>query len=140
LTEIKAHFNDAATASHPKENGDLLPELTTYLEWIGESEPCLKIYIAARNIPYLSLLLFLLSISQINKLHFPKRVDSPLVSGGLDGTILTLGLHTVLHHFHSNIYEQFTSYFSQAVNSYFSANLQYVSRIFVCVFCCILNV
>ncbi|XP_059474367.1 WASH complex subunit 5 isoform X2 [Neocloeon triangulifer] len=124
LTEIKAHFNDPKSAVHPKENGDLLPELTTYLEWVGESEPSLKIYHASRSIPYLSLLMFLLCISQITKINFPKNGDTLLVSAGLDGHILTLGVHTILHHFHSNVHDQFTTYFSQAVNSYFSANLQ----------------
>ncbi|XP_065337237.1 WASH complex subunit 5 [Cloeon dipterum] len=124
LTEIKAHYVDPRRAAHPKENGDLLPELTTYLEWIGETEPALKIYTASRSIPYLSLLMFLLTISQINKINFPKNGDSPSVSGGIDGSIFTLGVHTVLHHFHSNVYEQFSNYFSQAINSYFSANLQ----------------
>ncbi|KAF4520181.1 hypothetical protein B566_EDAN003893 [Ephemera danica] len=107
LSEIKARYQDPTKKSYPSEDSALLPELATYLDWTGESEPLSKIYVTTRRMNYLSLLMFLFSMAQLNKLQYSKQTTSLVCKqGGLDGPALTVGIYTVLHQFHPEVLKQ----------------------------------
>lgn len=70
LNEIKAHFRDTEHKPYPSDDNPLLPELSKMLDWAGNGNPYSKIYITTNTTQYISLIAFLLTISQFSKLHY----------------------------------------------------------------------
>lgn len=74
LNEIKAHFRDTEHKPYPDNDNPLLPELSKMLDWAGNGNPYSKIYITTNTTQYISLITFLLTISQFSRLHYQKNL------------------------------------------------------------------
>ncbi|KAJ8877566.1 hypothetical protein PR048_022021 [Dryococelus australis] len=122
LAEIERHYKDP-TMPYPREENPLLYELSTYLDWAGISDPFSKIYVTAQNLQHISLLMFLLAVSQISKLQHVKNIGlvCKKPQEPVDGVSFTVGIQTFLRQFHPEVRNQFLVYFSQYINSLIAA-------------------
>ncbi|KAE8748690.1 hypothetical protein FOCC_FOCC004493 [Frankliniella occidentalis] len=120
LSDVQAHYRDPARP-YPKEDSPLMFELTTYLDWAGIGDPCAKIYVTTRNLPYFALLSFLFVLSQLQKLSYARNVGGLTCKRPqepLDGVALVLGVQTLLRQFHPEVAKQFIMYMCQFVRSH----------------------
>lgn len=74
LNEVKSHFRDPKNKPYPKDDNPLLPELSKMLDWAGIGNPYLKIYITTNTTHYISLIAFLLTVSQFSKLQYTEKL------------------------------------------------------------------
>lgn len=74
LNEIKSHFRNPENKPYPSDDNPLLPELSRMLDWAGIGNPYLKIYITTDTSQYISLITFLLTISQFSKLQYMEKL------------------------------------------------------------------
>ncbi|XP_076166156.1 WASH complex subunit strump [Ptiloglossa arizonensis] len=77
----------------------LLRELSVRLNWTGISNPHNNVYIKSPNINNIALIIFLLTVSQLPKLHYCKNTGSLLSKkpqDPLDAVIFVIGIQTVL--------------------------------------------
>ncbi|CAG2161735.1 unnamed protein product [Oppiella nova] len=117
ISDLEHHCN-TSNKSFLKEDTPLLFELTNYLEWTGISDPLSKIYITSRAPPYLELISFLLTITQIGKFVYIKAIHGLGAKKGSDhsdGLPFVMGMITFLRQFHENTTHQFISHCSQYV-------------------------
>ncbi|XP_053979138.1 WASH complex subunit 5 [Hylaeus volcanicus] len=78
---------------------ELLRELSVRLDWAGISNPHNNVYIKSSNISNIALIIFLLTVSQLSKLHYCKNTGSLLSKKSqdpLDAVVFVTGVQTVL--------------------------------------------
>lgn len=107
-----------------KEESLLLYELSSFLEFNGQSDCINKVYTETSLLPHLRLILMLTLVSQMPKLVFTKDVNSLLSSTStiklgetLDGLPFVMGMVTVLKQFHVDLANSFFEICSQFVNA-----------------------
>jgi len=105
----------------------LLPELSKYLETAGINDPFSKIYITTDHIDNLALLVFLFTISQVNKFQFQEHL-SVLIhkkdKKSYDGTLFVCGIVTLLKQFHSSNTTKFLAYLGQYIRAFVNTAMQ----------------
>uniref|UniRef100_A0A4W5K598 WASH complex subunit 5 n=1 Tax=Hucho hucho TaxID=62062 RepID=A0A4W5K598_9TELE len=83
LADIEAHYQDPSLP-YPKEDNNLLYEITASLEAAGIHNPLNKIYITTKRLPYFPIVNFLFIIAQLTKLQYSKN------QGEFQSTLLIL--------------------------------------------------
>ncbi|XP_067928374.1 WASH complex subunit 5-like [Watersipora subatra] len=119
LNDVERHYKDPALP-YPREDNPLMYELSSYLETVGISNPLDKIYITTKNIPSLSLAMFMLVTSQLPKLQYSKSVATMMskrLQDGIDGPPFVIGCLTILKQFNSTQTDIFFQLMSQFVKS-----------------------
>nr|CAD7398867.1 unnamed protein product [Timema poppensis] len=124
LTEIQRHYKDPMKP-YPKEENPLLYELSTYCDWAGISDPYSKIYITTNNLQFFSLLTFLFTISQVNKLIYIKNIGlvCKKPQDPIDGVPFIVGIQTILKQFHPEVRNQYLLYMGQFIKSHIAFSL-----------------
>ncbi|XP_054285996.1 WASH complex subunit 5-like isoform X1 [Macrosteles quadrilineatus] len=126
LNEIKDHYKDPATKPYPREDSQLLLEISTYLDWAGIGNPFAKIYITTKNLQFFSLFTFLFVIAQLSRLQYSKTLGTLIwkkAGEPLDGMPFIVGLQTLFRQFHPEIRDQFLVYMAQYVKSHIEATV-----------------
>lgn len=111
----------------PNPPNELLFKLNTYLEWAGIYDPLEQIFIATKNSHYISLFLFLFTISQTPKFQFDRKVNNLLTkksSEQMDSIPLVTGILTILQQFHKDITDLYLEYLGQFVTSILEGSLE----------------
>lgn len=124
LADIREHELDNTKPNPPNE---LLFKLNTYLEWAGIYDPLEQIFIATKNSHYISLFLFLFTISQTPKFQFDRKVNNLLTkksSEQMDSIPLVTGILTILQQFHKDITDLYLEYLGQFVTSILEGSLE----------------
>lgn len=70
LNEIKLRFRDSVNNSYASNDSQLLSELSKMMDWAGIGNPYSKIYVTTIITQYISLISFILTISQFSKLEY----------------------------------------------------------------------
>ena len=81
------------------EKNDLLRELGVRLDWAGISNLHNNVYIKCPNVQNIALIMFLLTASQLPKLHYCKNTGSLLskkAQDSLDAVVFVIGIQTIL--------------------------------------------
>lgn len=138
MCEIKEHVKDP---SKPMPSGELLHELSRYLQWAGLTEPFTQIYVTTKNHSSFADLVFLFLIAYIPKFVYHKNIGKNLLKylpiifsayyfcflGGLmvkkvgdhvDALPLIVGVQTILHQCHPEIKNKFLALMAQYVLSF----------------------
>lgn len=128
---VRSHYNNPLTYVYP--SNPILPSVGEYLECAGINNPITKIYITTEPIDGIPILLFLFTLSQIQKLQWHSKYCTLVAKekGGssmLDGAPLVVGVITVLKQFHSNHTHSFLQYCGQYVRTHIS-NLPNASKV-----------
>uniref|UniRef100_A0AAZ3PJR4 WASH complex subunit 5 n=1 Tax=Oncorhynchus tshawytscha TaxID=74940 RepID=A0AAZ3PJR4_ONCTS len=118
LADIEAHYQDPSLP-YPKEDNNLLYEITASLEAAGIHNPLNKIYITTKRLPYFPIVNFLFIIAQLPKLQYSKNqgMTCRKATDPVDWSPLVLGLLTLLKQFHSRYTEQFLALIGQFIRS-----------------------
>lgn len=119
LTSIKAHYKDP-TKPYPSEDNPVMAELTTYLDAAGIGNPLNKIYITTKRISHFSMLCFLFTISQLQKLQYSKPLCgliSKKITEPVDSHPFVIGMITLLKQFHSFETESYIALIGQYIRS-----------------------
>ncbi|XP_071251753.1 WASH complex subunit 5 isoform X2 [Salvelinus alpinus] len=118
LADIEAHYQDPSLP-YPKEDNNLLYEITASLEAAGIHNPLNKIYITTKRLPYFPIVNFLFIIAQLPKLQYSKNqgMTCRKATDPVDWSPLVLGLLTLLKQFHSRYTEQFLALIGQVIRS-----------------------
>ncbi|XP_066594760.1 WASH complex subunit 5 isoform X2 [Prorops nasuta] len=116
LSEISEKSNNVSRSD--KENKLLLRELSVRLNWAGINDPCNNVYIKQPNINNMALIMFLFTISQLNKLHYSKTIAcliSKKIQDPVDAIVFTIGIQTMLHQFDSTETHSYIKYLSKYI-------------------------
>ncbi|XP_055382308.1 WASH complex subunit homolog 5 isoform X2 [Condylostylus longicornis] len=105
----------------------IVMELNPYLLLTGLYEPLEQVFVITKNSHFVSLLLFLFTISHIHKFKYFKTIDCLVAKNSkdhLDCNPLVFGLLTVLKQFNPNVMELYLDYMCQYINSFVDYNLR----------------
>uniref|UniRef100_A0A6Q2XDG2 WASH complex subunit 5 n=1 Tax=Esox lucius TaxID=8010 RepID=A0A6Q2XDG2_ESOLU len=118
LADIEAHYQDPSLP-YPKEDNNLLYEITASLEAAGIHNPLNKIYITTKRLPYFPIVNFLFVITQLPKVQYSKNqgMTCRKATDPVDWPPLVMGLLTLLKQFHSRYTEQFLALIGQFIRS-----------------------
>uniref|UniRef100_H2YIV2 WASH complex subunit 5 n=1 Tax=Ciona savignyi TaxID=51511 RepID=H2YIV2_CIOSA len=120
LTAVEAHYKDPERP-YPSDDSMMMYELTSYLDGVGMGEAIKKIYITTKRIPHLSLLCFLFTISQLQKLQYSKPLCglvSKKPTDAVDAPPFIIGMITLLHQFHVDDTNKFIEILGQYLRSF----------------------
>lgn len=128
ITDVEAHYRRPDTKPYPA--GDLLPDVSSYLEATGIADPITKIYVTAEPLEGLPCLMFLFVLSQVTKLAWSNKLNTLVTAsvskggkgGGMDGTPFVVGVITIMKQFHSSHTHTFLGYLGQYVRANVSAS------------------
>ncbi|KAL1129466.1 hypothetical protein AAG570_013992 [Ranatra chinensis] len=116
LNEVKA-FEKGLVSQYPSD--EELAKVSVLLDWVGLGDPYAKIYITTRSIPYMALLVFVFTSSQVPRFQHDKALDCLLCKKTGEGIMpFLLGLQTLLRQFHPTVHKQFVLYCCQYTKSY----------------------
>ncbi|CAB1321350.1 unnamed protein product [Coregonus sp. 'balchen'] len=118
LADIEAHYQDPSLP-YPKEDNNLLYEITASLEAAGIHNPLNKIYITTKRLPYFPIVNFLFIFAHLPKLQYSKNqgMTCRKATDPVDWPPLVLGLLTLLKQFHSRYTEHFLALIGQFIRS-----------------------
>ncbi|KAG7205653.1 hypothetical protein KM043_007608 [Ampulex compressa] len=122
LSEIRKNSSNERNES---DRSELLHELSTRLDWAGISDPPNKVYVMPPNINNMALVMFLLTASQLNKMHYSKTTATLLSKkpqDPIDAVVLALGILTVLRQFDVSIMNQYVKYLCYYILSYITTD------------------
>ncbi|EZA48313.1 hypothetical protein DMN91_008109 [Ooceraea biroi] len=108
LCEIARQDNETE-----QEKSELLHELSTRLDWAGISDPHNKVYIKPPKMDNIALIVFLFTVSQLNKLFYCKNTASLLSKrhqDPIDAVVFAIGIQTILRQFHVSVMNRFVKY------------------------------
>jgi WASH complex subunit strumpellin len=127
ITDVEAHYRRPDQKAYPA--GDLLPDVSSYLEATGMTNPITKIYITSESLDGFPCLMFLFVLSQVTKLHWNHQLNTlvPTQAGnkgnkGLDGAPWVVGVITIMKQFHSSHTHTFLGYLGQYIRANVSAS------------------
>ncbi|KAG5888366.1 hypothetical protein JTB14_033503 [Gonioctena quinquepunctata] len=96
---------------HPSEN--LLLSLSSYFDYAGLNQPLNKIYVTSRNNLDYATTLFVFVIAHLQKLFLPQNNGNiKKTQEQIDGTALSVSVHTILKQFHPEVNRRFVKYMS----------------------------
>lgn len=133
LNDLNLYYSKQGI-SLPTDNQKLMTNICAYLKWVGQDNPYHKIYVTTRNIPYFPLVMFLYSLSVLNKISYSTTQDLFITRKGYEhchtdcAVVLTV-LHTLFHQFHKDISEQYLIYLCQYINSHVASSLDTDKRL-----------
>ncbi|KPM05546.1 WASH complex subunit strumpellin-like protein [Sarcoptes scabiei] len=112
-----------------QDESPFLFELVNYLEFNGQSDPLMKIYVKNRLPSNLDVILLLVVIAVMPKFIYCKEINSLCSSSSaqklnesIDGLPFVFGLLTVLRQFHSDLAQRFFRFGSLFVNSWIQSS------------------
>ncbi|XP_011688832.1 PREDICTED: WASH complex subunit strumpellin-like [Wasmannia auropunctata] len=103
------------------ERSELLHELSVRLDWAGISNPHNKVYIKPPKSNNIAIIIFLLTVSQLNKLFYCKNTASLLskrYQDSVDAVVFALGIQTILRQFHVSVMNRYVKYLCMYVLSF----------------------
>ena len=110
LFEISKNSNNE---QNEVERNELLRELSVRLDWAGISNSHNNVYIKPPNISNIALIIFLLTVSQIPKLHYCRNTGSLLSKKSqdpLDAVLFAIGVQTVLRQYTFSAMTRYVKY------------------------------
>ncbi|KAJ6239983.1 wash complex subunit 5 [Anaeramoeba flamelloides] len=114
LSDVQSHYENPQDKTYVSE--ELISELNKYLELSGFSNPYMTIFITTKPIKMLPLILFMFTISHLQKLVYNKRLCSLVrikKNEGIDGTPFVVGILSLLKQFHSSHLKNYLGYLGQ---------------------------
>lgn len=131
LKDVRAHYQNPDLHSYPDNDYNALSfELTKYLHLSGQHDPLSQLYISAKPIEDLDLVLFLTVVSRLPTLAWNTQLSSLMprdLKKGLDATPFTVGIMTVLQQFHVAQTDRFFGYIGQYIRSHMDTGSKCVS-------------
>ncbi|XP_014473018.1 PREDICTED: WASH complex subunit strumpellin isoform X2 [Dinoponera quadriceps] len=118
LCEITKKDNNNESES---EKSELLHELSVRLDWAGISDPHNKVYIKPPKIDNIALIVFLFTVSQLNKLMYCKNTASLLskrYQDPVDAVVFAIGIQTILRQFHVSVMNRYVKYLCMYILSF----------------------
>ncbi|KYM92896.1 WASH complex subunit strumpellin [Atta colombica] len=103
------------------EKSELLHELSVRLDWAGISDPHNKVYIKPPKIDNIAIIIFLFTVSQLNKLFYCKNTASLLskkYQDSVDAVVFAIGIQTILRQFHISVMNRYVKYLCMYVLSF----------------------
>jgi len=131
LTAVESHYENPDENSYPSEGNPIMFELTNFLDNAGMGDPLAKIYITTKRIPHFSLLCFLCTVVELQKVQYNKSTSGLLckkVGDGVDAPPFIFGIMTLLKQFHPNQTERYLQFLGQFVRSYFGPSFSWNSK------------
>nr|XP_018671591.1 WASH complex subunit 5 isoform X1 [Ciona intestinalis] len=123
LTAVEAHYKDP---EKPYPNDDsMMFELTSFIDGMGMGEVMKKIYITTKRLSHFSLLCFLFTITQLQKLQYSKPLCGLVckkVNDSVDAPPFIIGMLTLLQQFHANETQKFIEMLGQYLRSCIAAS------------------
>ncbi|KAF7991199.1 hypothetical protein HCN44_002761 [Aphidius gifuensis] len=121
LNELKKkkynqHIND--------DENQLIRELSVRLEWTGINDPLNKKFIQFLNYHNFDCILFLFTIYHLHKLYYCKNTASLLskkIQDPIDSIVFTIGIHTLLRQFPTDIFDKYISLLCDYVLTFVSS-------------------
>eukprot|EP01028_Stygiella_incarcerata_P009464 TRINITY_DN449_c0_g1_i1.p1 TRINITY_DN449_c0_g1~~TRINITY_DN449_c0_g1_i1.p1 ORF type:complete len:1158 (-),score=300.28 TRINITY_DN449_c0_g1_i1:279-3752(-) len=120
LSDVDMHYKSPETHPYPPDDSRLLSELSEYLENAGLSHPFTKIYVTCEPLEHVAFTVFMLVVSQMEKLSFEKKLDTltcQLKEDPIDGLPFVVGVITILKQFHSSNRTRFLTLIGQYVRN-----------------------
>ncbi|KZC05129.1 PREDICTED: WASH complex subunit strumpellin [Dufourea novaeangliae] len=102
------------------ERSELLRELNVRLDWAGISDPHKNVYIKSPNINNIALIMFILTVSQLPKVHYCRNTGSLLskkAQDSLDAVIFAIGVQTVLRQCRFSAMTSYVKYLCAYISS-----------------------
>ncbi|KAG5323976.1 WASC5 protein, partial [Acromyrmex heyeri] len=103
------------------EKSELLHELSVRLDWVGISDPHNKVYIKPPKMDNIAIIIFLFTVSQLNKLFYCKNTASLLskkYQDPVDAVVFAIGIQTILRQFHISVMNRYVKYLCMYVLSF----------------------
>lgn len=129
LKDVRAHHQNPEKHSYPDNEYNALSfELTKYLHLSGQHDPLAQLYISAKPIEDMDLVLFLTVVSRLPTLGWNTQLSSLMprdLKKGLDSTPLTVGIMTALQQFHVAQTDRFFGYLGQYIRSHMDPGNKY---------------
>lgn len=125
LSEIKAKNFSDEKKEQKSDEVQLLNELSLRLDWAGISDPLNKSFIKPPRLNNISFLMFLFTVSQLNKLYYCKNTASLLSKKSqdpLDAITFVIGIQTMLRQFHISITCNYVKYICVHILSLISSD------------------
>ncbi len=122
LADVQAHYSAPAEKPYPPADNPLMPDLSTYLELSGVSDPLTKIYVAAElRTKHLPLLMALFVLSELQNFAYDatlqQLVHKNKKKGFFDFAPFVVGVLSLFKQFHSLHVQLFLSYLGQYVRT-----------------------
>lgn len=121
LKDIQAHYKDPLHLPYPEPDSPLLPELSTYLEAAGNSDPYSKLYVTSKPLPIFSELVYLFILSQLKRFvynpTFGSLVWQKKDKNPHDMKTFAVGVVTLLKQIHVEHTHRLISYICQKIRT-----------------------
>lgn len=118
IKDIQAHSLDTTQPYPVEKDSPLVTELSKYVESSGITDPFKKIYVTTKPIDNYALLIFLFTLSQIDKFQFNSQLG--ITTHRKDKTqydiaAFVIGIITLLKQFHSTHTQKYLAYMCQYI-------------------------
>ncbi|XP_046411198.1 WASH complex subunit 5 isoform X1 [Neodiprion fabricii] len=100
---------------------DLLRNLSTRLNWAGMNDPYEKQYVNATKTNNIEMIIFLLTVSQLPKIYYSRKLASLLskkAQDPVDAVVFVIGVQTILHQCNAAAKEDYVSHLCQYILSF----------------------
>ncbi|XP_046735927.1 WASH complex subunit 5 isoform X3 [Diprion similis] len=104
---------------------DLLRNLSTRLNWAGMNDPYEKQYVNAMKANNIEMIIFLLTVWQLPKMHYSRKLASLLskkAQDPVDAVVFVIGVQTILHQCNAAAKEDYVSHLCQYILSFEISN------------------
>jgi WASH complex subunit strumpellin len=125
IKDIQAHASNPDTHEYPDNiNNDVLAELSPYLQSVGLNAPLSQIYLSARPIEDMDLILFLLTVVHLSRVQRDEKLALlvPKSKGSIDNAPFVVGVWTLLKQHNSAYWYRYLAYLGQWIRAHINAS------------------